>query len=231
MSKDLASAVNEDDREWFMQAILDACRTFKEEVSYLSDDTERLHSYCLDAMPFIEMINRLGNLGFDIKWAINSEKDNIENILKLVDELEDVATKAIEQHGSKQAREKLARDRNTVVYEFSDDDFSRMQVLVNELREMVVKSPTLDDEHRLRLLKRLEKLQLELHKTTSDLDRFWGLLGDAGAAIGKFGEDTKPFIDRIRELVDILRRTQSKGPVEIEGNSGNNLPSPEDNDL
>lgn len=55
----------------------------------------------------------------------------------------------------------------------------------------------------------MERLQSELHKKGSDLDKFWGLIGDAGVAIGKFGKDAKPFVDRIREITGIVWRTQS----------------------
>ena len=55
----------------------------------------------------------------------------------------------------------------------------------------------------------LEKLQSELHKKMSNLDRFWGFWGEAGVMLGKFGEDAKPIFDRIREIVEIAWRTQS----------------------
>lgn len=44
----------------------------------------------------------------------------------------------------------------------------------------------------------------------SDLDRFWGLVGDAGVAIGEFGADAKPIVDRIRELTGIIWRAQAR---------------------
>jgi hypothetical protein len=50
-------------------------------------------------------------------------------------------------------------------------------------------------------------MQRELHKTTSDLDRFWGFIGEAGIAIGKFGNDIKPLVDRINELAKIVWKT------------------------
>ena len=56
----------------------------------------------------------------------------------------------------------------------------------------------------------MEKIQSELHKKVSDLDRFWGLIGDAGVVIGKFGNDAKPIVDRIKEIADIVWRTQSR---------------------
>jgi hypothetical protein len=44
----------------------------------------------------------------------------------------------------------------------------------------------------------------------SDLDRFWGLIGDAGVVLGKLGNDAKPFVDRIKEIADIVWNTQSR---------------------
>jgi hypothetical protein len=95
-------------------------------------------------------------------------------------------------------------------YEFSQGDLDRVQQLINELREEINTSNLFEQKHKSRLLKRLEKLQAELHKKMSDIDVFWGLVGDAGVAIGKFGKDAKPFVDRIREITDIVWRTQSR---------------------
>ncbi len=96
------------------------------------------------------------------------------------------------------------------VYEFSGGDLGRIQSLLNELRNLVSQSNLFEEKHRRRLLKRVERLQQELHKKQSDLDHFWGLVGDAGVALGKFGNDAKPFVERIKEITDIVWRTQSR---------------------
>jgi len=95
-------------------------------------------------------------------------------------------------------------------YEFTELEIQRIQKLLNELREQFTGSDAFDEEHRRRLLLRLEKLQSELHKRVSDLDRFWGLIGDAGVVVGKLGEDAKPLVDRFREIVEIVWRAQAK---------------------
>ena len=95
-------------------------------------------------------------------------------------------------------------------YEFTDGDINRIQILINELRAEISKSDLFEEDHRSRLLKRLERLQAEMHKKMSDIDRFWGLIGDAGVALGKFGKDAKPIVDRIKELSQIAWRTQSR---------------------
>jgi len=95
-------------------------------------------------------------------------------------------------------------------YEFSEGDLQRVQVLINELRSLVSSSELFEDKHKRRLLNRIERLQGELHKKQSDLDHYWGLVGDAGVALGKFGTDAKPFVDRIKEVTNIVWRTQSR---------------------
>ena len=95
-------------------------------------------------------------------------------------------------------------------YEFSQGDLEKVQTLLNELRSQISTSTFFEKEHKQRLLKRLEKLQSELHKKVSDLDKFWGLVGDAGVALGKFGKDAKPLVDRIREIAQIVWRTQAR---------------------
>jgi len=54
----------------------------------------------------------------------------------------------------------------------------------------------------------------------SDLDRFWGLVGDAGVVLGKLGNDAKPIVDRIREIAEIVWKTQSR-TEELPSNSQN----------
>ncbi len=95
-------------------------------------------------------------------------------------------------------------------YEFSQGDLDRVQSLINELRDLISASILFEEDHKHRLLKRMEKLQMELHKKVSDLDRFWGLVGDAGVALGKFGKEAKPLVDRITEIARIVWRTQAR---------------------
>ena len=107
------------------------------------------------------------------------------------------------------------------VYEFSDGDLARIQTLVNELRNLLMKSEVFEAEHKERVLNKLESLQSEIHKKVPSLDKFWGLIGEAGVALGKFGKDAKPFVDRIREIAQIVWRTQARAE---ELPSGTTLP-------
>jgi hypothetical protein len=90
------------------------------------------------------------------------------------------------------------------VYEFSETDFKRVHELVRELRDLIRGSSLITDEHKRRLLRRLEAMHAELHKKTSDIDRFWGFIGEAGIAMRKFGEDLAPISERVLELGGIV---------------------------
>jgi hypothetical protein len=99
---------------------------------------------------------------------------------------------------------------STFSYEFSQGDLDRVQELINALRNELMNCNGLEDGHRQRLMRRLEILQTELHKKVSNLDRFWGLIGDAGVVLGKLGQDAKPLVDRIREITSIVWQTQAR---------------------
>lgn len=99
---------------------------------------------------------------------------------------------------------------NAFGYEFTDGDLKRIQQLLNELRELVSSNAELDDDHKRRLLKRLEEMQREMHKKVSDLSRLYALVGDAGVMMGKLGKDAKPFVDRMRELAGIAWTAQAR---------------------
>jgi len=158
--------------------------------------------------------------------TIQSDSHAISEFLTKI--LEEYQGKAIEY------RLKLMKNRfdnvlgQRFVYEFSKGDINRIQELISELREEIATSTLFESNHKERLLKRLERLQSELHKHMSDIDKFWGLVGDAGVVLGKFGNDAKPFVKRIKEIADIIWRTQSRAE---ELPSGTPTPLLQDQDI
>ncbi|MFG0529849.1 hypothetical protein ACF8FB_05825 [Pseudomonas sp. yb_2] len=95
-------------------------------------------------------------------------------------------------------------------YEFTEGDVNRIQVLINELRTLISDNTELEDQHKRRLLKRLEKLQSEMHKKMSDLDHFYGLTVEGSVMLKKVGGNLKPIVDRISEITKITWATQSR---------------------
>lgn len=101
--------------------------------------------------------------------------------------------------------------KSSFAYEFSQDDIDRIQTLINEIRKHITGMDNLSDDHKTRLLKRLEKLQSELHKRLSDLDKFWGIVIDAGVILNKLGKSaTKPIVDGIKEISQIVWSAQTR---------------------
>lgn len=132
-------------------------------------------------------------------------------IKEVIDEIRDLSKSEADKTRLKRLSVRFKTSLGaTFVYEFSQGDLVKMQALINSLRETISNTENLAPEHLRRLLNRLESLQSELHKKISDLDKFWGLIGDAGVVLGKLGHDAKPIVDRIREIADIVWQTQSR---------------------
>jgi len=90
------------------------------------------------------------------------------------------------------------------LYEFPEQEFKRVQDLIDEIQDLLRNTTLITEEHQRRLLRRLEAMRAELHRKTNDIERFWGFLGEAAIVMRKFGEDLKPVSDRVRELGGIV---------------------------
>lgn len=110
-------------------------------------------------------------------------------------------------------------------YEFPQGDLERIQLRINELRSLISDSEDITVEHKQQLVKRLEKLHSELHKTMLDLDRLWGIVLEVGPVVERLGESAKPLVARIREIAEIVWAVQIRAqelptnlPLRLPGN-------------
>jgi hypothetical protein len=198
--------------------IVEACKNTFEEIQRLnpyegSGWTEDEHELLWEAASFINLI--IESNQFFCNAVLPDPIGNLEKNCIAVQKYLNLVFSEFQQHSIKlkidmHKKRYQTELKSTFAYEFSQGDFDRIQKLVNELRDYIVANDNFEEDHRLRLLKRLELLQSELHKRVSDLDRFWGLVGDAGVMLGKFGNDAKPIVDRIRELAEIVWKTQAR---------------------
>lgn len=99
---------------------------------------------------------------------------------------------------------KLLGSHEVLTYEFTDIEHDRIQELINELREAIKQDEFLEKDHRRRMLNRVNQIQKEFDKTMSNIDVFLGIMVDFSSAIGTCGENIKPMIDRVREVLDIV---------------------------
>lgn len=170
-----------------------------------------LHGEYVMALGAFEAFCEAHHFTFEFPEMTDDKSKNIKDIIG-------VFYKAKTHFNNDIAKLTLSRSKETFsiklgkgfFYEFSTGDIGKIQTLINLLRDEIIQANFIEDNHKHRLIKRLEKTQSELHKRVSDLDRFWGLVGDAGVVLGKFGEDAKPIVDRIKEITSIIWRTQAR---------------------
>nr|VFK79868.1 MAG: hypothetical protein BECKSD772D_GA0070982_10714 [Candidatus Kentron sp. SD] len=170
------------------------------------EDEDEDFDFFLEAFAIIQVqANNIDGLWLDIPSLEGKRGEICQTIIDFCESAKDQVSGRIPQLKAAQFRNKYqARFGNIFAYEFSEGDLKKIQTLINELRDAITASDLFEENHRQRLLARLEKIQSELHKKMADLDRFWGLVGDAGVVLGKFGENAKPFVDRIREITNIV---------------------------
>ncbi len=185
----------------------------------VGQSTDASWVYLSEAYSFITEVlkAKILPIEFDPPFSFSSlGTDNNENCSKVYNYLYQIKQSCIKlnllhQSDSLSTKFKtLLGVNNDFSYEFSESDLNTIQETLHRLRKLISEADYFSEEHQQRLLSRLEKLQSEMHKKISDLDRFWGLIGDAGIMLGKFGEQAKPIIDRIRDVADIVWQTQSR---------------------
>lgn len=180
------------------------------------DGKDRKYDEYIKAYAFLQVFSETHNLNLKFRDLDNINRNKhidficnifFEHITPIYQDLEANHRKRIFEDSKTQFALKIG---NSFAYEFSEGDLKKIQNNINELRDLISDSTRIKEDHQKRLLKRLERLQYELHKRVSDLDRFWGFVGDAGVVMGKFGDDAKPMVDRIREMMEIVWGAQSK---------------------
>ena len=202
-----------------MSALVAICNRFNIFNDSLGSHLEELDNYdkYLEAYALIQSIVSAFEIKspVDIPTLSDERSQNIKTIQHFLITLQESASKEADKIITNNALEKSRAVFDgffgkAIVYEFSEGDLDRIQEIINQLRKIVTKSKSIEDSHKSRLLKKLEKLQSELHKKVSDLDIFWGLVGEAGVAIGKFGKDAQPFVERVQEIVRIVWNVQAR---------------------
>ncbi|NWC99759.1 hypothetical protein HX869_13515 [Pseudomonas sp. P7779] len=97
----------------------------------------------------------------------------------------------------------------TFGYELTEGDLNEVQDLLNRLRDLVTKSEELTDNHKERLLKRLEEVQQELHKKLSKLDKLYCLAIEVSVVAGTIGKNAEPLVKVAKALFGISYRTHA----------------------
>lgn len=197
-----------------IKGALEICRIAYKGLPSLINCNESIHERLIEVCALLTELIESKLLVLDKSpqfRLIGDIKTDCSNILEFVAYVDQECKLQVSQLELQSKRSKFKATLGaSFCYEFSQGDMDRVQLLVNEIRDLISSSENLEADHQRRLLMRLEKLQSELHKRMADLDRFWGLIGDAGVVLGKLGTDAKPVVDRVKEIADIVWQTQSR---------------------
>lgn len=216
LSKTIIDEVkNEDNHDKKLMIIVNEFNSYREYNSLeIADEHDFLADFFIEVADFSAAITALlkySNYNLKTPTDTSSRGDFVSQTLMFFNVLKSEVEKNISNSLVRSSSEKYETLFGTgFQIEFDDADLERVQELINELRNQISSSTLFQNDHQTRLLARLEKLQSELHKRVSDVDRLWGLVGDAGITLGKFGKDAKPFVDCIKEISEIVWRSQAR---------------------
>ncbi|WP_405116580.1 hypothetical protein L0Z64_12435 [Phaeobacter sp. BS23] len=116
------------------------------------------------------------------------------------------------RRGSTKARSNY----ETTLVELSKEQIKEIESHISEAREKIRDSDVFEDNHKRRLLKRLEKLQTEIHKKVSDLDVMLAGVTEVTAVAGQSAKNLNPVVElfnKIFQVADSGNEEQLKLPA------------------
>ncbi len=146
----------------------------------------------------------------DIEFSDNAEH-NIEKIIQRFDDWKKLIRGRFSTKNYDDYLEKFEAQFGTgFFYELSDDDIYEIQERINKLRSLISETKVLDEDHRRRLLRRLEILQAELHKRVSDFDHYYGMAVETYVLLKKYGEGMSQILNEFKGILRIVFRSHSE---------------------
>jgi hypothetical protein len=133
--------------------------------------------------------------------AINTDTEDL-SVITIKGKIEDIIELALPKVSEKYVA-RAYEQKNGIPW-LTEQQKNDIQTKINELREAISTSGVFDDDHKGRLLKLLEELQQEIHKRVSDYDLMLAKLLSTARTVGEIGKESKPFIDRIKDIVNIF---------------------------
>ncbi|NQT00969.1 MAG: hypothetical protein HQ580_03005 [Planctomycetes bacterium] len=180
-------------------------------VIYLPLSDEEKHTIIKEAFGLLAAYNEAYKLDLRIPRGEGElEKDNL-SANQLFEDLRNHFSQTIIQNEFDRYKNMYAAKLGKVFhYEISEGDLDLIQNLITKLRKLISTTDELGEDHRHRLIKKLEKVQSELHKRVSDLDRFWGFCIDLSIVVGSMGKNAEPAADLVKKIVAIIWPTQTR---------------------
>lgn len=103
-----------------------------------------------------------------------------------------------------------AKLRQATVYRFEEAEKQAIKRRFHELRLLVGDLDSLEEPQKSRLMSRLGRIHAELEHRLSDLDRIWGLVGEARTIESRYGDAGSLIVELLREIVEIGWQAQAR---------------------
>jgi len=140
----------------------------------------------------------------------SSATENSRAILTYMDRLKGFMQQQVmeDQFDTLRVKYSALLDRGRSHYHFDEDAMRRIRRDIHLVREVLKDKSDLAEDQRQRIGARLGKLESELNRPDTDLDRFWGLIGEASLCAAKLGEGSELIDNGIRLILSIVWQAQ-----------------------
>ena len=91
-------------------------------------------------------------------------------------------------------------DNDPFAIRATDEQIENIHSLIAELRNQINETDALDDAHKRRIIKHLDRMQAEMRKTVSNLDATFAFFTDTLLLLRKSGEATDPIASTVLKL-------------------------------
>ncbi len=174
---------------------------------------ERVKSYdaYVDALAFLEAFSKSRSIALTLPRLDSQDRaGGIDAMYNAFSNARKTAAGRLQRSSyERSAARYSALLRTSFAYEFSQGDMGEMKGLIEELHEIIRDDTGMELHHKMRLLRRLEKLRTGLQGRVPDLDAFWGFVGDANALL-RVNNTDPTFLQRARRFGKIVWETQAR---------------------
>ena len=151
----------------------------------------------------------------DVCQVAHNHQSNINNLVAQFNEIGELTQKVLGNRSADQFFTTSSERYEALLagelrIQFHDDEIKQLQSLINDLRDAISGCESLEANHKYRLLRRLERLQTELHKEVSNLDSMWMFIGDAAFVLGQAAKDGRPIAELVRDMMGIARSAMAR---------------------
>lgn len=193
------------------EAVLDFSRKQLQETGRpsLSEDQ---HSY-LNALALFEIYNETHplNIKFDLPALGTDAEKNSQTIIEFFEGLKANLNELI-------VKQKLAGFRQTYAdkfkkstsYMFESGERNEIRKLIHELRVLINDLDIVTADHKVRLMDRMGGIHVDLDLRLPNLDRIWGLLGEANIVNARYGVPGRLIVERLYQIVNIAWQAQAR---------------------